>query len=223
MWTYWLFLLVLLIIIVTTQSINRENFVSNDSGYQTYLNNDGLITKINDMGNSSDYNNTHVFLETQLIPGNYHINQTKGYSQPNISSTYPIKDNRQWHFKSTILPQLNEILTIKQNKLNQPQQVGGSPAPYISQTNQFIKMLDKATLDNIKLVQPHFYNEIELNKFDNSIYYRDNRYPRDMVSTKFLKDEVAFCQKNYSQYPCYKWWAKQLSFKPPLPIINTQQ
>ena len=300
-----LFLIIIVLVFFTFKHKNLEPFISNVFGHNIYLNNDGVMPRVNDIRDQlldfhNQYNDTHSWLWTELVPGDRAVNCTRGfladnnYAGPDLSNypkfynrrekrSAPViidksaspqrqkaekevhsrKENkeesaRSWDKDSVSkiynsLPLFNEILKVKSpldvphlkherqltNQSRESQfrdmftrQSGGSQydlqfksepedvfererhgqtatVTYKKDIRPDQELSDKLISD-IRLVQPFYFNQVEITHRGEEPYYHDSQFPRDMLPVQYIKDPRSYCLqfKNIGKYPCYKWLSK---------------
>jgi len=109
-WILILFLILGLVIFWSPIQQQLEPFVANQFQQNTYLNNDGIQPRVNDLRDREydfhdNYNDTHSWLRTSLTPGNPAVDETSGpidETEPNPST------DSNWPFRSQRLHPINE-------------------------------------------------------------------------------------------------------------------
>jgi hypothetical protein len=63
-------------------------------------------------------------------------------------------------------------------------------------------------VEKIRLVQPHFFNQVEITQREDGAYYHDARYPRDLVPVGFIENPRSFSFDHLDAYPGYRFYSK---------------
>jgi len=118
----------------------------------------------------------------------------------------PYPETRRGEFISN-WPMLNDILNIKPRPKDQGP-IWEFPRRKMKTGMSGGRSVDHGLIERVKLVQPHFYDDVEITERNGDPYYRDYRYPEQLVPIGFLEDHRKFCQNNYNKYPCYRYLSK---------------
>lgn len=148
------------------------------------------------------YDNIHRWLDTDSKYGNKIINDVVGYSVLNNNQLIPIENVNIPKVKivDTKNPKFEYINSIFTKNINQEGFGIEKNKKYDKPCQHIINM--------IKLHQPCMFDKPNYFKIGNEWHYYDSRYPMYPINIKFLTNPALYSQKNYNQYPSYRYIMK---------------